>query len=101
MLTKRQRDVLVFIQSYQKQEGGVSPSCDDIAAGIGIQSKGSVSRMVSGLEARGFIRRVPNRYRAIEVLKPVPGGKESPKSTGRIPIYDADTLQLRGYLPNV
>lgn len=99
MLTKRQRDVLTFIATYQRKTGGVSPSTADIAAGIGVVSKGNATAYLDALEERGFIRRLANRSRAIEILKPVPGGKEPPKGRNRIPIYDADTLQIRGYLP--
>ena len=99
MLTSRQRDVLVFIRAYQQRTGGVSPSCDNIAEGIGLISKGNVSRILTALEERGFIRRLSGHCRAIEVIRTAPGGKEPPTSTGKIPIYDADTLKIRGYLP--
>jgi repressor LexA len=99
MLTKRQRDVLVFITNYQKREGGVSPSCDDIRVGLGLKSRGRIPLILRALEERGFIRRLAHRNRAIAVIRAAPGGKEPPRATTRIPIFDADTLQLRGYLP--
>lgn len=96
MLTKRQRDVLSFVQTYQEREGGVSPSCDEIAVGVGIQSKGRTSQVLKALEERGFIRRLAGRCRAIEILKPVP---EQIRLRFRVPIYDANTHALKGYLP--
>lgn len=91
MLTRRQRDVLVFIRDYQNREGAVSPACTDIAEGLGIVSKGNVSAHLTALEQRGYIRRLFGRARAIEILKP-------PTSAVRIPIYDAATHQIRGYV---
>lgn len=92
MLTRRQRDVLVFIEAYQRREGGVSPSCEEIAKGVGSKSKGRASQILRDLEFRGFIRRLKHRNRAIEVLKSPPPG------IARIPIYDAQTHQIRGYV---
>lgn len=99
MLTKRQRDCLIFIADFQKREGGVSPSMAEIADGMGLSCRAKAHYHLTSLEERGFIQRIHNRARAIEILKPVPGGKEPPKRTTRIPIFDADTLQLNGYLP--
>lgn len=99
MLTQRQKNVLTFIRDYQKRAGGVTPSRREIAAGVNLKSVGNIVEVIDALEERGFIRRLAGRARAIEILKPVPGGKEPPRDTGRIPIYDAATHQLRGYLP--
>lgn len=91
MLTRRQNDCLQWIVGFMRLNGGVSPTMDEIRDGLGLDNKGGAHRMIKALEERGFIARMPRRARAIEVLRTAP----SP----RIPIYDADTLQLRGYLP--
>lgn len=72
MLTKRQRECLLFIQDHQANHGGVSPSVREIAAAMGASRSNETLR---GLEARGFIRRLPGRHRAIEVLRPIPIGQ--------------------------
>ncbi len=69
MLTKRMADTLYFIADYQATHDGVSPSLDDIAAGIGIKSKSSAHRMIHELEARGFIRQMPHHARSLEILR--------------------------------
>lgn len=68
-LTVRQREVLVFIIEYQKKNGGVSPTYDEIADGVGLGSKSGAKRIVKGLEEREFIACIPNRARSIVVLR--------------------------------
>ena len=70
MMTDRQRQAMLFIERYQAERGGVSPTLRDIAMALKVR-KTSVFRILTGLEERGFIRRLPNRQRAIEVLRPV------------------------------
>lgn len=74
MLTPRQEQTLSFIKTYQRSNGGVSPSVKDIAAGLLLQSNSvnTVHRMLCALEEKGFIRRLANRARAIEVLERIP-----------------------------
>lgn len=73
MLTKRQRECLLFIQDHQADHGGVSPSVREIAAAMGSsRSNKTALGLLRGLEERGFIRRIPGRHRAIEVLLPIP-----------------------------
>lgn len=69
MLTREQRRCLDFLISYQKAKGGVSPTHDEIAGALGLHSKSGVNRILVGMEERGFIRRLPFRARAIEILK--------------------------------
>lgn len=69
MLDHRQQKVLTYIESYQAASGGVSPSFEDIAKGCQLASKGTVSRLMDHLETSGYIRRIPQRWRGIEVLK--------------------------------
>lgn len=68
MLTKKQRQLLSFIE-LRIDEDGVSPSFDEMKDALGLKSKSGVHRLVKALEERGFIRRLPNRARALEVLK--------------------------------
>jgi len=68
MLTAKQRELLVFIDGRLK-ENGVSPSFDEMREALDLKSKSGVHRLISALEERGFIRRLPNRARALEVLK--------------------------------
>jgi repressor LexA len=73
MLTKRQRECLLFIQAHQAAHGGVSPSVREIAAAMGSRhSTEAAQSLLRGLEERGFIRRLPRRARAIDVLRPIP-----------------------------
>src|SRR6185369_13835275 len=69
MLTALQKTCLEAIQDYQSAHGGISPSYADILARIGVGCKSQVHHLVTQLEERGFVRRIPNRARAIEVLK--------------------------------
>ena len=68
MLTAKQRELLIFIDDRLKQDG-VSPSFDEMREALDLKSKSGVHRLISALEERGFIRRLPNRARALEVLK--------------------------------
>jgi len=68
MLTRKQQELLLYIDSKLK-EGGVSPSFEEMKDALDLKSKSGVHRLISALEERGFIRRLPNRARALEVLK--------------------------------
>ena len=68
MLTKKQRDLLVFIHK-RVQRDGVSPSFDEMKDALDLRSKSGIHRLITALEERGFIRRLPHRARAIEVLR--------------------------------
>jgi repressor LexA len=68
MLTAKQRELLLFIDDRLK-DGGVSPSFDEMREALALKSKSGVHRLISALEERGFIRRLPNRARALEVVK--------------------------------
>lgn len=68
MLTAKQRELLIFIDDRLK-ESGVSPSFDEMREALDLKSKSGVHRLISALEERGFIRRLPNRARALEVVK--------------------------------
>jgi repressor LexA len=68
MLTAKQRELLMFIDGRLK-ESGISPSFDEMREALDLRSKSGVHRLISALEERGFIRRLPNRARALEVVK--------------------------------
>jgi repressor LexA len=68
MLTAKQHELLIFIDKSLK-ESGISPSFDEMREALDLKSKSGVHRLISALEERGFIRRLPNRARALEVLK--------------------------------
>ena len=68
MLTTKQKELLTFINA-RLQETGVPPSFDEMKEALALQSKSGVHRLIIALEERGFIRRLPHRARAIEVIK--------------------------------
>jgi repressor LexA len=68
MLTRKQFELLRFINERLK-EAGVPPSFDEMKDALDLRSKSGIHRLITALEERGFIRRLPNRARAIEVIK--------------------------------
>ena len=68
MLTRKQYELLIFIDKCLKKTG-VSPSFDEMKDALGLASKSGIHRLILGLEERGFIRRLPHRARALEVLR--------------------------------
>ena len=75
MLTQKQKDLLLLIDKKIKATG-VPPSYDEMKDALGLASKSGIHRLITALEERGFIRRLPNKARALEVLK-VPEGSQS------------------------
>ncbi len=73
MLTQKQHELLCFIDDRLK-DSGVSPSFEEMKEALGLKSKSGIHRLISALEERHFIRRLPNRARALEVLKLPEGG---------------------------
>ena len=68
MLTAKQRELLLFIDK-RLGEDGISPSFDEMREALDLKSKSGVHRLISALEERGFIKRLANRARALEVVK--------------------------------
>jgi repressor LexA len=68
MLTRKQHDLLRFIHE-RLRESGVPPSFDEMKDALDLKSKSGIHRLITALEERGFIRRLPNRARALEVVK--------------------------------
>jgi repressor LexA len=89
MLTRKQYELLRFIHERQK-ETGVPPSFDEMKEALDLRSKSGIHRLITALEERGFIRRLPNRARAIEVIK-------LPESVGQ----GAVNGRTRGFVPSV
>jgi len=81
MLTSKQKELLLFIDD-RIRESGVSPSFDEMKEALNLASKSGIHRLITALEERGFIRRLANRARALEVLKlpdaatPMPGARQ-------------------------
>src|SRR5690554_5643536 len=68
MLTRKQHDLLLFIHERLK-ESGIPPSFDEMKDALGLSSKSGIHRLIKALDERGFIRRLPNRARALEVVR--------------------------------
>src|SRR5215204_2693816 len=68
MLTRKQHELLMFIHERIK-ESGVSPSFDEMKDALDLASKSGIHRLITALEERGFLRRLPHRARALEVVK--------------------------------
>ncbi|MBL4802271.1 MAG: transcriptional repressor LexA [Emcibacter sp.] len=77
MLTKKQRDLLLFIHE-KLQENGIAPSFDEMKNALNLKSKSGIHRLIGALEERQFIRRLPNRARALEILR-LPDSESSAK----------------------
>ncbi|NEV80683.1 repressor LexA, partial [Rhodopseudomonas sp. BR0C11] len=85
MLTRKQFELLKFINERLK-EAGVPPSFDEMKDALDLRSKSGIHRLITALEERGFIRRLPNRARAIEVIKlPDTGGMPGNSRRGFTP----------------
>ena len=89
MLTRKQFELLRFIHE-RLTEAGVPPSFDEMKDALDLRSKSGIHRLITALEERGFIRRLPNRARAIEVIK-LPDSVAHGLGTGR----------SRGFVPSV
>lgn len=68
MLTKKQHELLMYIHTYLEKKG-VCPSFDEMKKALDLKSKSGIHRLITGLTERGFIRRLPHRARALEILK--------------------------------
>ena len=84
MLTKKQHELLMFIHERIK-ETGVSPSFDEMKEALDLASKSGIHRLITALEERGFLRRLPHRARALEVVKLPQQTTTSSPPKGRAP----------------
>ena len=100
MLTRKQHELICFIDD-RLAETGVSPSFEEMKEALDLKSKSGVHRLISALEERGFLRRLPNRARALEVLKrperadAKPAAKAPPRDAARaMPEPANDTIEI-------
>ncbi len=114
MLTRKQHELLMFIHERIK-ESGVSPSFDEMKDALDLASKSGIHRLITALEERGFLRRLPHRARALEVVKLpeqaapnggrgrqafrpqlISGGGATPSGASSAPANDAQMLAVLG-----
>lgn len=106
MLTRKQHELICFIAD-RLAETGVSPSFEEMKDALELKSKSGVHRLISALEERGFLRRLPNRARALEVIKmpeakvaarkrPVPAAAPSAPAALPTPANDVIEIPLHG-----
>jgi repressor LexA len=104
MLTKKQKDLLVFIHERMGKDD-VAPSFEEMKDALGLKSKSGIHRLISGLEERGYIQRLPNRARALEIRKLPDGMKPKNASAPSKPAnlthsgaanYSLDIIPLYG-----
>ncbi|MEQ8586208.1 MAG: transcriptional repressor LexA [Thalassobaculaceae bacterium] len=104
MLTRKQHELLTFIHT-RLEEGGVSPSFDEMKEALNLKSKSGIHRLITALEERGFIRRLPHRARALEVLRlpdgSVPATGAADTDAAPTAPQDAPAPEIRGFAPNV
>lgn len=84
MLTAKQHELIRFIQQ-RLEETGVSPSFEEMKEALDLKSKSGVHRLISALEERGFIRRLPNRARALEVIRQPEDATPAPRASVTMP----------------
>lgn len=87
MLTKKQRDLLVFINDYI-QNTGLSPSFEEMKDGLDLKSKSGIHRLINALVERGFLERLPNKARALEVKK-LPENMPSASNTNKMHVVSS------------
>ena len=97
MLTRKQHELLLYIDT-RLNETGISPSFEEMKEALDLKSKSGVHRLISALVERGFIRRLPNRARALEVLK-IPEAKKgatasAPASVAPLRAANDDVLDI-------
>ncbi len=92
MLTRKQHELLVYINDYLAKSG-VSPSFDEMKDALDLKSKSGIHRLITGLEERGFLRRLPHRARALEVLR-MP-------ETAAVGVNSREPARNKKFAPNV
>jgi len=94
MLTKKQKDLLVLIDTRIRAVG-VPPSYDEMKDALGLASKSGIHRLITALEERGFVRRLPNKARALEVIK-MPEGLQKDKPLEPVAANDSYEIPFVG-----
>src|SRR6187431_2306324 len=102
VLTRKQNELLMFINK-RLNDDGVSPSFDEMKEALRLKSKSGIHRLITGLEERGFLRRLPHRARALQVLKlPDAAGLPAPNVTPLISERRPGFAEGReGFVPQV
>jgi len=106
MLTKKQRELLLYIHARMQKEG-IPPSYEEMKDALGLHSKSGIHRLIGALEERGFLKRLPNRARAIEIIRMpegfgdsnvvnAPFGKSGPKEIVEQPSAANINIPLHG-----
>ncbi|MFZ1814456.1 MAG: transcriptional repressor LexA [Rhizobiaceae bacterium] len=98
MLTRKQQELLLFIHE-RLSEDGVPPSFDEMKDALDLKSKSGIHRLITALEERGFIRRLPNRARALEVIR-LPDA-HAPRAVASNPSPIATPHRPAGFTPSV
>jgi len=93
MLTRKQMELLMFVHERLK-ESGVPPSFDEMKDALDLRSKSGIHRLIKALEERGFIKRLPNRARALEVIR-------LPEAAQRMAPTPVPAPRARGFAPSV
>ena len=99
MLTQKQKDLLMLIHA-RLQETGVPPSFDEMKEALDLKSKSGIHRLITALEERGFIRRLPHRARALEIIK-MPEASAGPSSMHSPGMSDGGNSRYGGFQPSV
>ncbi|MEM7700498.1 MAG: transcriptional repressor LexA [Pseudomonadota bacterium] len=94
MLTAKQHELIQFIQQ-RLEETGISPSFEEMKEALDLKSKSGVHRLISALEERGFIRRLPNRARALEVIKQPEDATPAPRASVTMPGSDDTVVPMK------
>jgi len=102
MLTSKQKELLLLIHA-RLQETGVPPSFDEMKEALDLKSKSGIHRLITALEERGFIKRLPHRARALEILKmpEASAGPASVHSQGGKGFSDSAQQKMNGFQPSV
>src|SRR5438132_14436258 len=98
MLTRKQHELLMYIHERIK-ETGVSPSFDEMKEALDLASKSGIHRLITALEERGFLRRLPHRARALEVTKLPEQATPSAPAHGRGPFRPTVVENDQGATP--
>ena len=100
MLTKKQYKLLVYIQDYFL-ETGVCPSYEEMKVALNLKSKSGIHRLIANLEDRGYVRRLPNRARAIEVLKSPNNEQQEQRPSKTEGQYSNNVVSLENGIRNI
>src|SRR5258706_14065655 len=99
VLTRKQNELLLFINK-RLNDDGVSPSFDEMKEALRLKSKSGIHRLITGLEERGFLRRLPHRARALQVLKlPDAAAMPNPNVTPMLARGMAESRE--GFVPQI